>query len=138
VQYAPLAAWAEFLRRCPGTLVCAQYDATADERFELEKLSGRKLLAPPHLDQKNELDRTAALFAALDAVVSAPTAVSWLAPSLGVPTAKVLYDTSWTSFGRDREPFAPACQLIMPDRRGDWSDTFEKTVRWLNRQIARD
>ena len=131
VQYAPLAAWAEFLRTLPGTLVCAQYDARKEELSLLETMSGRKIFVPAGLDQKNELDRTCAMLAALDAVVSAPTAVSWLAAGAGVPTAKVLYDTSWTSFGQPHEPFAPSCVLMMPEKRGDWANAFAKTVRWL-------
>ncbi len=127
LQYAPLEAWAAFLRDCPGTLVCAQYDAMPDEVALLEALSGRDILVPDGIDQKNELDRTASLLAAMDCVVSAPTAVAWLAAAIGTPTFKILYDTSWTSFGRLHEPFAPACTCVMPDARGNWADVFAKT-----------
>jgi len=72
------------------------------------------------------------MLCALDAVASAPTAVSWLSAAAGVPTYKVLYDTSWTSFGTDYEPFAPSCRCIMPGRAGDWNDTFAKTLTQLN------
>ena len=50
-------------------------------------------------------------------VVSAPTAVSWLAAGVGTPTYKVLYDTSWTALGQTYEPFAPACLLRDADAR---------------------
>ena len=136
-QYAPLIAWADFLRHVPGTLICTQYDAGAEEIFELEKLSGRKIYVPRGIDQKKELDRTCSMFATLDAVVSAPTAVSWLAPAAGVPTAKILYDTSWTSFAQDHEPFAPACRLMMPTRRGDWADAFAKARIWIETETRR-
>jgi tetratricopeptide (TPR) repeat protein len=131
-QYAPLVAWADFLRMLPGTLVCAQYDAKTEEISALETMSGRKIFMPQGLDQKNDLDRTCAMLSALDAVASAPTAVSWLAAAAGVPTAKILYDTSWTSFGEPIEPFAPSCALMMPDRRGDWADSFAKAARWIS------
>jgi tetratricopeptide (TPR) repeat protein len=126
VQYAPLPAWADFIRDLPGVLVCAQYDAGAEEIAELERLSGRSIFVPPELDQKNELDRTCAMLAALDVLVSAPTAVSWLGAATGVATLKILYDTSWTGFGESFEPFAPSCQLVMPQSRGDWSNAFSK------------
>lgn len=126
LQYAPLAEWARFLRELPGGIVCAQYDATAEEIGALQELSGRTILVPPGLDQKQELDRTAAMLSTLDAVVSAPTAVSWLAAGAGVATYKVLYDTSWTAFGMDFEPFAPACRCIMPDAPGNWTSTFAR------------
>jgi hypothetical protein len=126
VQYAPLAAWAEFIKTLSGTLVCAQYDAGAEELAELERLSGRKIFVPPGLDQKNELDRTCAMLGALDVVVSAPTAVSWLSAGAGTATLKMLYDISWTGFGESHEPFAPSCKLVMPKSRGNWASAFEK------------
>jgi tetratricopeptide (TPR) repeat protein len=124
IQYAPLEAWGEFLRQADRTFVCVQYDATAEESAELERISGRKIIVPQGIDQKNELDRASALLAALDMVITAPTAVSWLAAGVGTPTLKVLYDTSWTALGQTYEPFAPACECVMPRARGDWTDVF--------------
>jgi hypothetical protein len=128
VQYAPLEAWGAFLRDLPGALVSCQYDAADDEIAALEKLSQRKIFVPARLDQKNELDRTAAMLSALNILVSAPTAVSWLGASVGVPTLKLLYDTSWTAFGQDHEPLGPACRCIMPESRGDWPDVFAQSA----------
>jgi len=132
LQYAPLASWADFLRRTPGVAVSLQYDAQPDEIEALQHMSGRKVLLPPNLDQKQEIDRTTALIAALDAVVSAPTSVSWMSAAAGVPTLKILYNKSWTSFGRDREPFAPAARCIMPARSGDWDDVFARASSTLS------
>ena len=131
LQYAPLEAWAAFLRRWPGTVVSVQYDATSDEIAQLEAMSGRRIVVPRGIDQKNELDRACALLKALDAVVSAPTAVSWLAAGAGVPTFKILYDISWTSFGEGTEPFAPSCACVMPSVRGDWADCFDQVLKML-------
>ncbi len=127
LQYAPLEAWAAFLAKLPGTLVSVQYDAASEEVEALERKCGRTIFVPPALDQKQELDRTAAMLSSLDTVVTAPTAVSWLAAGAGVDTYKILYDTSWTSFGQTHEPFAPSCLCMMPRTRGDWTDTFDKT-----------
>jgi tetratricopeptide (TPR) repeat protein len=128
LQFAPRAAWAEFIRHLPGTVVSVQYDATPDEIVQLSSLSGREIVVLPGLDQKRELDRTCAMLSALDHVVSAPTAVSWLAAGTGLPTSKILYDTSWTSFGTAHEPFAPSCACIMPAARGDWSAVFAQAA----------
>ena len=127
----PMAAWAEFLRSVNRPLVSVQYDAMTDEIAELERLSGRTIIVPQGIDQKNELDRAAALMAALDTVITAPTAVSWLAAGVGTQTYKVLYDTSWTALGQAYEPFAPACQCIMPATRGDWNDVFAQIKQRL-------
>jgi tetratricopeptide (TPR) repeat protein len=126
IQFAPRAAWAAFLARQPGTIVSLQYDAQQEEIAALAQSSGREIFIPPGLDQKNEIDRTTALMIALDCVVSAPTAVSWMSAGLGVTTLKVLLDTAWTAFGEPFEPFAPACRTIAGDTRGDWTNAFAK------------
>lgn len=137
LQYAPRDAWAAFAARLPGTLVSLQYDASADEIRELEARAGRTIIVPPALDQKNELDRTAGLVSGLDAVVSAPTAVAWMAAGLGVETFKLLYNTSWTSFGQEREPFAPACLCVSPGETGDWASAFDSALTIITRRFAR-
>lgn len=124
VQYAPLESWGRFLQTVTRPIVCVQYDATPDEVAALEQVSGKKILMPQGIDQKNELDRACALMTALDVVVSAPTAVAWLAAGAGTRTCKLLYSNSWTALGQDREPFAPACRCVMPGRHGDWADVF--------------
>ena len=88
LQYAPMDCWADFIRALPGTPVSLQYGASAEEIATLEKMSGRTILAPPNIDQKQEIDRTLALIAALDAAVSAPTSVAWMASGAGLPTVK--------------------------------------------------
>ncbi|MCU1386618.1 MAG: hypothetical protein JWL71_5315 [Acidobacteria bacterium] len=132
IQYAPLESWGAALRDVPGTLVSVQYDATSEEVAQLEAISGRKILVPQGIDQKNELDRAAALMAALDAVVTAPTAVAWLAAGVGTRTFKILYDTSWTALGQTHEPFAPSCTCVMPQSRGDWSGVFKQVITALS------
>jgi tetratricopeptide (TPR) repeat protein len=132
VQYAPLDAWASFLKDIPGPLVSAQYDATPEEIAALEQMSGRTITVPG-FDQKNELDRASAMLAALEVLVSAPTAVSWLGAGAGVKTLKLLYDTSWTAFGQTHEPFAPSCLCVMPRSPGDWRDTFDQAKALIAR-----
>ncbi len=135
MQYAPREAWARFIAELPGTVVCVQYDAGHDEIEALAEMSGRPIVVLEGLDQKNELDRTSALLASLDAVVSAPTAVSWLAAGTGVDTYKILFDTSWTALGQACEPFAPSCELMMPVSRGKWASAFERTLARIRERL---
>jgi Tfp pilus assembly protein PilF len=127
VQYAGLEYWGAMLKQAPGTAIVAQYDAAADE-IESLRSQGARLFVPEGIDQKNELDRTAALLSVCDGVVTAPTAVSWLAAGLGVPTYKALYNLSWPSFGTDYEPFAPAARCLMPKMQGDWQDVMAQAL----------
>jgi hypothetical protein len=132
LQYAPLQDWASFLRQNDATFVCAQYGVMDEEIAALEQMSGRKILVPENLDQKNDLDRTCAMLSALDVLVSAPTAVSWLAAGAGVRTLKVLFNHSWTAMGRVYEPFAPACECIIPADKGNWADIFRQVTTKLS------
>ena len=132
LQYAPLEDWASFLRQTEATFVCAQYGATEDEIRALEQMSGRKILVPENLDQKNELDRTCAMLSALDVLISAPTAVAWLGAGAGVPTLKLLFGEVWTALGQGFEPFAPACECLFPATMGDWADAFKKVAARLS------
>ena len=133
LQYAPLNAWAEFLRGVDATFVCAQYGHDDEEIAELQRLSGRRILVPQALDQKQELDRSCAMLSALDVLISAPTAVSWLAAGAGVRTLKLHYDHSWTAMSQNHEPFAPASECVCPASRGDWREVFRKVAEklWL-------
>jgi tetratricopeptide (TPR) repeat protein len=132
LQYAPLRDWADFLRGCDASFVCAQYGARPEEIAALEQMSGRKILVPENLDQRNELDRTCAMLSALDVLVSAPTAVSWLAAGAGARTLKVLFGEVWTAMGQDCEPFAPACECLVPATMGDWADVFRQAIAKLS------
>jgi len=124
MHYAPLERWAAFIRELPGSVISVQYESDAAELAVLG--AGRDILVPQGIDQKNELDRTAALLSSLDAVVSAPTAVSWLSAGAGVPTYRVIRHTCWTAFGRAHEPLAPAALSLVPASPGDWADGFRQ------------
>lgn len=130
-QYAPLARWAQFIGKCDASFVVAQYGADADEIATLEALSGKTLLVPPSLDQRDEIDRTAAMLSTLDAVVSAPTAVASISGALGIPTYKALHYRSWTSLGADREPFQPSVHCVTAEHAGQWRVVFEKILKQL-------
>lgn len=130
-QYAPLARWAQFIGKMDAAPVVAQYGADPAEIATLEALSGKTLIVPPKLDQKDEIDRTAAMLSTLDAVVSAPTAVAAISGALGVPTYKVLHYRSWMSLGADREPFMPAVMCVTPPHAGQWRQVFETVLSRL-------
>jgi len=128
VQYAPEEAWCAFAKELDADLICLQYDASQEEIDRLAAMIGRPIAWPPVLDQKNEIDRTIALMANLDIVVSAPTAVAAMSAGVGTPTIKMIYDRIWTALGQSYEPFAPACRIVRADTPGDWAQAFEKAA----------
>ena len=133
IGFAPLEQWGAFLRDINAPLVCVQYDARPEEIAELEATSGRKIIVPAGIDQKNELDRGASLMAALCLVISAPTAVACLSAAVGTRTLKLLYGQSWTAMGRDYEPFLPSCQCVTPRQMGDWAEVFNQAKKFIRR-----
>jgi cytochrome c-type biogenesis protein CcmH/NrfG len=127
MQFAPLARWAQFIGKVDAAVVAAQYGIEEGEIATLEALSGRTLHIPPSLNQKDELDRTAAMLSSMDAVVSS------ISGGLGVPTYKVLHLVSWTAMGADREPFMPSVLCVRPDYAGQWRQVFERVLSLLAR-----
>ncbi len=132
-QFAGIEQWTDSLARSSVEIINLQYDARDDEITALEHQSGRKIHQPTALDQKADIDGTAALIAGLDAVITAPTAVAALSASLGIPTFKILRDRSWTAFGKDYEPLAPACRLMRGVEAGDWRSAFDRTREALEK-----
>ncbi|MCP5432792.1 MAG: tetratricopeptide repeat protein [Alphaproteobacteria bacterium] len=130
-QFAPPELWAGAMAARGACYVALQYDADEAECDALAALAGVPLHRPPGIDQKQELDRATGLVAALDRVVSAPTAVACLAGGLGVPTAKVLFDKSWTALGQPFEPFQPACRVAGPAWTGDFADALSRAFAAL-------
>lgn len=65
------------------------------------ELPGCVIYDPEDIDQKNELDRVAAMLSALDAVVSVDTAISPMAASMGTPTIRLGWSHLRLSDGYD-------------------------------------
>ncbi len=119
-DFAPLAA-------IPGlTLIDLQRRATAAEWDG----AGFTVAHFPDLDLTDDLEGQAALMAALDLVVTAPTAVGELAGALGVPVWR-LGPPDWTSLGTGVRPWFPSMRLI--DGRGGMRAALENAARDLVR-----
>lgn len=60
------------------------YDARDEELDEVERLYGRRVYVPEGIDQRNELDRVAAMLSALDCIVGMGAAPILLGSAVGV------------------------------------------------------
>ncbi|MGE0552363.1 MAG: tetratricopeptide repeat protein [Gemmatimonadales bacterium] len=110
-HYLPLDRWLPLLRTPGITWVNLQYDDCDDELAALEAEHGIRLLRFDDLDLRDDLDRVTDLVAALDAVVTAPTAVSSLAGAIGRPTWQLDVAGDWTALGEARSPWFPSIRL---------------------------
>jgi len=133
-QYTVLDAWEPVLRLPGLRFVSLQYDDCAAEIAGLRDRTGIDLWVPEGLDQMDDLDGTASLIAALDAVVSAPTTVCMLAAALGRPTLRVAQSTY--SIGRSRDHFFPTMVPLSPwGRPLDLDLALSRAVDALRRQF---
>ena len=77
------------------------YNLQPGELDAARESEGCVIYDPEGIDQKNELDRVAAMLSALDAVVSVDTAVCPLAASIGTPTIRLGWSHLRLSDGYD-------------------------------------
>lgn len=91
----------ECLRDLPLTVVNVQYSSTEEEIDELQHGLG-DFLHPP-IDLKNDLEDVAAILSRCDLLITAHTAVMYLAAGLGVPVWSFIAGRSWATHGLARE-----------------------------------
>ncbi len=128
--YAALSEWAPVLR-VPGVkFVSLQYDDCGPEIAAAAHELG-VTVHQPDIDLLNDMDEAAALTAALDRVISAPTAVSELAGALGVPTWRVTAGRDWTMLGTPGRPWFPTMQMFSRAPGESWRNVFTRVAAGL-------
>lgn len=126
----PLLEAADFLP------VCLQYDASVSETAALQASSGRQLYIPSGIDQRDELDRVAAIIAALDLVVSPNTSVLMMAGAVGTPSIGLHSQCGATFFGAEKDPWFPKeCSLVKTGDRS-WPALIDEAVPHLVRMLS--
>ena len=73
------------------------------------------------LDLQNDIDGTAALCAALDLVISAPTAAAAIAASVGAEVWFVTAGRTWPQLGTAEYPWYARTRVFWPHKFGDWA-----------------
>ena len=132
-HYPSLADWAP-VWRVPGIVwVNLQYDDCEAELAAVETSTGATVRRWPSDDLRNDLEGVTALIAGLDAVVTAPTAVSSLAGAVGARTWQVDSGSDWTAFGEDRSPWFPSITVM---RKGAGERSFGPLLERLAQVLA--
>ncbi|MGE0441734.1 MAG: tetratricopeptide repeat protein [Gemmatimonadales bacterium] len=124
-HYPSLDDWAP-LWSIPGiTWVNLQYDDCDAELRTIEADWGVRVHRWADADLRNDLETCLGLIAGLEAVVTAPTAVSSLAGAVGVRTWQLDGGSDWTALGEERSPWFPTIRVI---RRvgGDWGGALSR------------
>lgn len=96
------------------------------------------LVVFPDLDLFDDLDETAALMSALDAVAANGSAIGMLAGALGTPTALLMRaHASWDRLGTDHLPWLPSAKLFDCAWNEPWEATARRAADWISELQAR-
>jgi tetratricopeptide (TPR) repeat protein len=118
-----------------ATYVSLLYVDGADEIDATLRETGTRVHTPPALDQREELDRVAALISCLDVVVTVDCAVCGIAAATGVPTIRL--SASYFALANGRDAFFGN---LFPCRDGDQafdrSDVLRRAALKLGDLIA--
>lgn len=118
--FAPIDNWGQILKTPDISFVNIQYgDCTADIA-RAEEAFGVKIHQIEGLDLRNDIDGAAALCAALDLVLSAPTAAAHTAASVGAKTWFLSAGIGWPQLGTAEYPWYPDTKVFWPEKFGDW------------------
>ena len=134
--YSAIEAWAPILTTPGATFVNLQYgDCGAELDLAREKF-GAVVHAIPELDLKNDIDGAAALSAACDFAISAPTAAAALAGAVGTEVWFLVAGRVWPQLGTDHYPWYRASRVFAPGKFGDWDAVMPRVRAELAARIS--
>ena len=129
--YSALDEWAPILKTPGITFINVQYGDCADELARAQEMHGMKIHSIEGLDLKQDIEGAAALSAALDLVISAPTAAAATAASVGTETWFLTAGRTWPQLGTDEFPWYRATKVLSPEKFGDWASLMPKVAQRL-------
>ena len=133
--YAAIEEWAPLFRLEGVHLINLQYDECTEEIARVKEQFGVTIHRWPKENLKNDLESVVGLIWNLDAVVTAPTAVSSLAGAAGAPTWEVDNGTDWTAHGEERCPWFPNLRMVRrPPGSPDWRPAMERIAAEIESQ----
>lgn len=128
LHYASLEQWQPIFTVRGIQFVNLQYGDCAEELQSAAQRSRAALHVFPEVDFFDDLAEGAALVKALDLVISAPTATSFLSAAVGVPTWMMVYSSPWQALGTHGIPWFPAMRCISRHWDQPWEDVISQVA----------
>lgn len=119
--YSALDDWGAILKTPGAIFINLQYGDCGAEIARVRERHGVDIHCVEGLDLKNDIDGAAALSAALDLAVCAPTAAAAIAGSVGTEAWFLTAGRTWPQLGSDEYPWYRKTRVFSPERFGDWS-----------------
>lgn len=129
--FSALDEWGPLLKTPGVTFVNVQYGDCAEELARAQARHGMTIHSLAGLDLKNDIEGAAALSAALDLVISAPTAAAATAGAVGTKTWFLTAGRTWPQLGTDEYPWYPDTRVLMPEKFADWASLMPKVAAAL-------
>jgi len=127
--FSALEVWAPVLENTAVKFINLQYGDCKAELDYVRKKLGVAIHDFEDIDLKMHLDDNAALSAALDLVVSAPTAAASLAAATGTETWFLTAGRVWPQLGTNHYPWYANTRVLTPAKFGDWSSLMRDVAR---------
>jgi hypothetical protein len=118
--FSPLDSWGPILKTPGARFVNLQYGDCAAEIAAAEDLHGITIHRMADLDLKADIEGAAALSAACDLAISAPTAAAAIAGGVGTEVWYLTAGRTWPQLGTDRFPWYKSSRVCSPEKFGDW------------------
>lgn len=119
--FSPIDHWGPVLQTPGVTFVNLQYGDCHAEIARAEEKFGVTIHQIEGLDLKDDIDGSAALCAALDLVLSAPTAAAATAASVGTTVWFLTAGRTWPQLGTNEYPWYASTRVLSPEKFGDWN-----------------
>lgn len=126
--YSALDMWGPVLKLPGVRFVNLQYGDCKDELSRAEEKHGVKIEVIDGLDLKNDIDGAAALSAAVDLVISAPTAAAATAAAVGTETWFLTAGRTWPQLGTMEFPWYRKSRVFTPEGFGQWYKMLEQVA----------
>jgi hypothetical protein len=118
--YSALDMWEPILKIPGATFVSLQYGDAAEEIARVRENFGVEIHTLD-VDLKDDIDGAAALSAAVDLAISAPTAAAANAGAVGTEVWFLTAGRTWPQLGTDEYPWYRKTHVYSPAKFGDWA-----------------
>jgi hypothetical protein len=129
--FSPIDGWAPILKTPGVSFVNLQYGDCAEEIARAAEKHGVVIHQIEGLDLRDDIDGSAALCAALDLVLSAPTAAAATAASVGAEVWFLTAGRTWPQLGTDEYPWYAKTRVVSPEKFGDWASLMPRVSEEL-------
>ncbi len=129
--FSAIEGWGPLLKTPGVSFINLQYGDSAEEIARAEQKFGIKIHNMEGLDLQGDIDGVAALCAALDLVLSAPTAAAAIAASVGTEVWFLTAGRTWPQLATDEYPWYAKTRVLSPEKFGDWAKLMPKAAEAL-------